>query len=256
MTDRTVADPYLPETRWRLIDVVLVVLAGIAASWVLGGAVLAVRGVTEVGAAEQVIVFLAQQIGSITALAVFSQSRGSGNWRRDFGLTVRVADLPGLLAGAALQLAAALVVFAVSEGFGIESPPRQNVVEVVSAADDTGLIVVLVALIVVVAPVIEEITFRGMLLSRLRRSLGPWPSILISAAVFAGLHFALDPDSYLAATGLFVVGIALAWAALRRGDLGVSILLHVGVNLLAVVVLLGAPSDLAAMGTWYLVLST
>ncbi len=250
--ERALGDPYLPGTQWRLVDALLVVVAGIVGAVVLGGFVVAaVRGSTEVGTAESVIILAAQQIGSITALAVLSQSRGSGKWRSDFGLVVRLSEFPWLFAGALLQLAAALVVFGVSEAFNIESPPQQNIVEVTTAAEGGSMLVVLALLIVVAAPIVEEVTFRGILLSRLRRSLGPWPSILISAVAFAGLHFVLDPGSYLAVTGLFVVGVALGWAALRRGDLGVPIFLHAGVNLLGVVALLASSGDAAAIGTWY-----
>ena len=92
-------------------------------------------------------------------------------------------------------------------------------------------------LVVVLAPLVEEVIFRGMLLSRLRRSFGRWASILISAAAFALIHL-IDPNAVFAVPSLFLVGIGLGWYALPYGDLSVPIFVHAGVNLTGAVFLL------------------
>lgn len=48
----------------------------------------------------------------------------------------------------------------------------------------------------------------------------------------------LDQNAVLAVPGLFIIGIALAWFALRDGDLSVPIFVHAGVNLTGAVVLI------------------
>lgn len=56
------------------------------------------------------------------------------------------------------------------------------------------------------APVIEELTFRGLLYATLRTRLGVWPSALLSAAIFA------LPHGYAAAGSLSVVVSGVLWA--------------------------------------------
>ena len=87
------------------------------------------------------------------------------------------------------------------------------------------------------APVAEELLFRGVLLSRLRRGLGPATSVAISAALFSCIHL-IDPDAAFVVPGLFIIGLVLGWQALRTGRIGLSIMTHAGVNLLAAIALL------------------
>ena len=110
-----------------------------------------------------------------------------------------------------------------------------------------GYSIVVFVLLVVVAPVVEEIVYRGVLLSRLRRSMGPWPAIVVSAGVFAAIHL-VDPAAVYAVPGLFLIGVALGWLALSTGDLGVPIAVHAGVNLTAVVLLTFAEDITGATG--------
>ena len=86
----------------------------------------------------------------------------------------------------------------------------------------------LVAAIVVVAPVFEEILFRGFLLAGLVASrLGEFGAVLLSSVAWAVIH--LQYDIYGAA---FIVGVGflLGYARLRTGSLAVPIILHMLVN--------------------------
>jgi membrane protease YdiL (CAAX protease family) len=102
---------------------------------------------------------------------------------------------------------------------------------------------------VVLAPVTEEIAFRGVLIKALGRKSNR-SIILISAAVFSLFHMlGLASGSFIQAAAvvlpqLFIVGVVLAWLTLRSGRLGPAIFLHSGFNLLAAIVLL-LPADLA-----------
>jgi membrane protease YdiL (CAAX protease family) len=64
----------------------------------------------------------------------------------------------------------------------------------------------------------EEPLFRGLVLEQLEGELAPWLAIVISAALFAAMHF-LRPQKrpLLAAVGLFYVGLALGAAYLLAG---------------------------------------
>lgn len=83
----------------------------------------------------------------------------------------------------------------------------------------------LLFLAVVVAPVAEEILFRGIALPVLARRLGPWAALGATSLVFAAVHLDLT-----AAPPLFVLGLAFGLAYLYTGSLAVPITMHAAVN--------------------------
>ena len=74
---------------------------------------------------------------------------------------------------------------------------------------------------VVVAPLFEEILFRGVLLPVLGTWLGPTGAVLLSAGLFAAAHLSLA--EWLP---LFLLGIGLGVLRLRSGRLASCVLLH------------------------------
>jgi membrane protease YdiL (CAAX protease family) len=239
-----VAAPYLAGTGWTFPDVLLALLGGIAGAIV---AVLALGPVSgEIGVRELAATLGAQAVATMTVVAALGGRRGSGVWWRDLGLRFRPVDLWGLLGGVGLQIGVALLVAPLLRIIDPD-PPRQSIVETAEQMSGVGARLLFIGLVVVVAPLIEEIVFRGMLLSRLRRAMGPWAAIAVSAAAFAALHPLLDPDAIFAAPGLFLIGLVLGWAALRTGDIGLAIMLHAGVNLTGVLLILLAEDILDAV---------
>ncbi|HYY05136.1 MAG TPA: CPBP family intramembrane glutamic endopeptidase, partial [Candidatus Limnocylindria bacterium] len=91
--------------------------------------------------------------------------------------------------------------------------------------------VVLVTLVdtVVLAPVFEELVFRGLLFGTLRRRLGPAAAALVSAAVFALAH----GYGVIGFAAVFWSGLLWAWAYERTGSLAPSIAAHAVDNLSA-----------------------
>lgn len=100
---------------------------------------------------------------------------------------------------------------------------------------DTGVLgAVLVTLVIVVmAPVSEEIFFRGMLFGGLRRGMPTVVAALVSGAVFGGLH---APTGISAVPPLAAFGFVLALLYERSGSLGPPIALHAINNGLALAV--------------------
>ncbi|MEM7126854.1 MAG: type II CAAX endopeptidase family protein [Chloroflexota bacterium] len=93
----------------------------------------------------------------------------------------------------------------------------------------SDLLVLLVA-IAIIAPIAEELLFRGMLYPLLRKRLSVWPAIVLNAALFSVVHFipVLMPV-------LFVVGLMLAWVREQSNSIIPSIILHIMQNGLATV---------------------
>lgn len=83
----------------------------------------------------------------------------------------------------------------------------------------------------VIAPLFEEIFFRGFLFQAFARSWGVPAGAVISAALFALSHLQLD-----VAVPLFVLGLGLAFVFVVTRSLWASIALHAAFNAIAVVV--------------------
>ncbi|MFW6153863.1 MAG: CPBP family intramembrane glutamic endopeptidase [Planctomycetota bacterium] len=107
-----------------------------------------------------------------------------------------------------------------------------------------------VTLAVLVAPVVEEVLYRGILQTALRRVLGgPWAGILVAGGIFtiAHLEFAGDPTRPVglqAFAPLFALAVVLGYNYERTGRLLPSIITHCFFNAVNVVVALlpgGAP---------------
>ena len=82
----------------------------------------------------------------------------------------------------------------------------------------------------VMVPVFEEVFCRAFLFRGLIGSCGPLWAAVISAAVFAGLHW--DPFGFVP---LFVSGLLLAWLYYRTNSLWTNIALHAATNALATI---------------------
>ncbi len=89
-----------------------------------------------------------------------------------------------------------------------------------------GQVWLLVAAAALVAPVVEEILFRGYFYGVLRRYLGPVAAVFLSAAFFAVIHVNL-----LSLVPLFVLAVCFALAYEATGSLLVPMTMHALFNL-------------------------
>jgi len=86
--------------------------------------------------------------------------------------------------------------------------------------------------IILFAPMIEEVIFRGFLQSYLRRYLGPNPAILLSSMLFAVFHYSNDQgQANIPILGsLFILAYFLGFVYERRGSLFAPMILHATFN--------------------------
>lgn len=234
----TAEQRYLPAAVWTFWDAAGLFAAGLFGSIAAISLGVAINGGEEL---DQIPLLLASSLGqavvTLGLLAYMSRSRGAGSWDLDFGLRFEPSDWRGLIYGLFLQVGVTLfITLPLLLLLGVEDPPEQDVAEIVGGASSLAARISVAAVVVVIAPLIEELLFRGVILSRLRRSFGPRTSIAISAALFSVFHL-LDPDTRFVVPGLFVIGLVLGWQALRTDRIGLAITTHAGVNLLAVVFL-------------------
>ena len=85
----------------------------------------------------------------------------------------------------------------------------------------------------VLTPIAEEIFFRGFVQRGLVNRWGPVPGLIVSAAVFSGLHF--SPEVLLP---VFVTGLLLGALYWRTGSLWPCIAVHAAQNLAAVLTIM------------------
>jgi len=122
--------------------------------------------------------------------------------------------LLGFLASATIGLLQATLGFAIEE--------QAWLIELLS---EDGAALGLVPWIVVVAPLAEEMFFRGYLFRFLHERVGPRVAYPLSAACFSLIHFHIP--------GLlvyFVVGLLFAWACRRTATLAAAVVAHVVYN--------------------------
>lgn len=97
----------------------------------------------------------------------------------------------------------------------------------------TALIVVIGFTVMVLAPIAEEMFFRGFLFRALRRWMKPWPAVLLSAGCFAVVH--VFPVIMFP---IFVLGAIFAWVVEWRGSIVPTIVAHMTFNLIGFLQLL------------------
>ena len=83
------------------------------------------------------------------------------------------------------------------------------------------------------APVIEEIYFRGILLSTIKLIIGPFWAVLLSSIYFSIIHL-----NILVSPTLFVLGITLGIIAILTKSVLPSIILHALFNGLMIYLIL------------------
>lgn len=147
---------------------------------------------------------------------------GAGRLREiAFGPLAYSAALPLLLAATLLTTYLAKVL-----DWDLTESIHPLVREVADSSGVTPNLAGLFFAAVVMAPLVEEVMFRGFLYRALRCRLSVAPAICISAAVFAGIH----PQGLPGFPALFTIGCVLAFLREWRGSLIAPMVTHACVN--------------------------
>jgi uncharacterized protein len=234
------ARPDLRPVRWGLGDAWLGLLLGNVAALVVGVLILSATGYTDTESDDLPLTIIALLqvplwLGYLTMPVLAARRKGNG-LVEDFGLRMRPLDVPvGLVIGVLTQLVVVplvyLPIFWVIGDRDVSADARA----LTDRADSPVGVVLLVLIVVIGAPIVEELFFRGLLLRSLERRWGSVWGLLISSLIFGAVH--LQPLQFPA---LVVVGLILGVLAQRTGRLGPSIFAHIAFNAVAVGSLLAA----------------
>jgi CAAX protease family protein len=123
-----------------------------------------------------------------------------------------------------------IIVAGIALLFGVVEPttslipmPESIKTEFIKAVSHTGVLTFIY--MVIVAPILEELIFRGIILDGLLKKYSPIMSILISSILFGIVH--LSPWSFV--TGL-IMGIFMGWVYYKSKSLLATIIIHASAN--------------------------
>ncbi|PIE31208.1 MAG: hypothetical protein CSA55_06185 [Ilumatobacter coccineus] len=186
---------------------------------------------------------LAVMVGSgwtifVALLWMMSNAVGTTSLIADYGLRFRPIDLTGIIVGGAVQLAIVPVTYLAlrsiwPDTFSDEAVSKRAS-ELVSGASGLNL-VLLVLVIVIGAPVVEELVYRGLLQRSFAAHIHPVMAWIGVSILFAVIHF-----SAVEIPGLVLAGLAFGAWPLITGRIGGAIWTHVGFNAAGLVIALGS----------------
>ena len=224
-----------PQVPWtpRHVVISLVVVAV-----VFGAAIAAILGLVEVvaidGWGEHVVILVAAILlhGSMLLTVWFFAVRPrDGRWallgfRRVKPISTTIIVVFGVAIAQSAVVGYTLLVQQLGIDFLIPDPmPR-------AVADDPVSFAIFAIPVVIVAPLVEEIFFRGFMYQALRRTMAILPTALLTSLVFGIAH--IDPAIIIpiALVGMILLGI-YRWT----GNLWSSIITHAGFNAVTVAAL-------------------
>jgi membrane protease YdiL (CAAX protease family) len=177
-------------------------------------------------AKDPVLLGLAQVISTPCVVLYFVlAARASGVKVKDY-LGLRWPSARQFFIGLAAVIATTVAADLMS--IAVEHEVTSSFMNDIFFAAKTPAVIALLAIgVVVMAPLQEEIAFRGFMFPGFASSWGPWAAIILIAAMWALLHVQYD---WFFVGQIFVMGVLLGWLRWWSGSTTLVILLHGLVN--------------------------
>jgi len=193
------------------------------------------------GTVVAVATLLGSELLLLAALFGFGRTvaRRGGGWRRTFGLdVVRGQDWLPWLIGAGMVFVGRVTVGVTAEVVGGGRALEESANLHVGPPTLLGVVVLGLA-VAVLAPITEELMFRGLLLRSFLRRMSFWPAALLSTLLFAVFHMpAVDTalGAVTLAASVAVVGLGNCFLVRITGRLAPAMMLHASFNALSLTV--------------------
>ncbi|MGB3625202.1 MAG: type II CAAX endopeptidase family protein [Henriciella sp.] len=170
------------------------------------------------------IVLAAIHLAHFAALSVWSERAGAGVFAGDMRATPNWI-IAALLLGPPILLVPNVIagmMFGGTDGWEYSGEVNTSLF----APENWGAMYLIFALLL--APLLEEVTFRGVALGALVvRGVPPFMAMVISSAAFTFLHMQYSVPALIV---VFVAGMGFAWLRLKSGSMMVPILAHISAN--------------------------
>ncbi len=180
---------------------------------------------------DQAKVRLGTYVAQLVVLAAFLRL----GWR---ATTRSSSRRPGLLLASLIGTGALLVFWpmvtcaAYAAGYlvkhlGDESvdPIAHETLNLLLSSPVDGWFFVMAALVVIAAPLIEEVMYRGILQRvMVQVGMGRWPAIIATSAIFALMH--VDVAQWHAVAAIFVLSVGFGWVYEKTGRLAAAVTMH------------------------------
>ena len=162
-------------------------------------------------------------VSLLGGVVIISRRWGTGRLREDYGLRFRAFDVLGIPIGIVTQAVLVPALYWAScRSTRRREQPGQALTD---RAGERFRVVLLVLMVVVGAPIIEELFFRGLLMRSIQARWNDGLALVASSVFFGLVHF--QPLQF---PGLVLFGLIAGTCAQRTGRLGMSILAHSGVQ--------------------------
>ena len=162
----------------------------------------------------------------------------ASDWKfRPLGRPLRLLGLRPFRLSAIWIMLATLVVYYIAAGLFaslVLKPDQEDIGGELGVGNPSVVIAVAaVLMIVLLAPIAEELFFRGFVFAGLRTRWSLWPAAITSGLIFGSVH---APTGITTVVPLAVLGFALCWLYDRTGSLWPCVIAHMINNGLALAV--------------------
>ena len=173
-------------------------------------------------------------------VALLSARRwGTNGMLRSIGFRIRWIDLLIGVVSAGGMFIMMAVINLIWMAFGGETGSNLEGYETTDPGDTTFLFLILFVLAGIIAPITEELLFRGSMFRGLLDKMGTWPALIVQGFVFGSMHYT-PGQGWGNANLIFslgVLGVALGVLTKLTGRLGAAIVAHAVFNMTALGVL-------------------
>ncbi len=218
---------------WSAWDVVAVMGFTVAAivlfsivALVIAHIVTSERRVSVGDLATNPIVVIGSQLAAYPVVILFMMALVGGKSNEGFWRTIRW-NWPGT---ATLSFFLLGILFAVAAEFASRWLPIPKTLPVDRFFSDASGAYLMFAFGVTLAPLVEELFFRGLLYPILRRSWGVALAVMATGGAFACIHGMQLGWAWAPVLAIFVVGVALTLVRERTNSVAASFLMHCGYN--------------------------
>lgn len=240
-SDKPAAPQPPPESPFTASDVVIVLLCSLLVPGIAAAFITELNPLTIFG-----VLLPSQWIGNGIGLLVVARRRQAGE--AHFGLPIVGRDFGGIGLGILAFVVILTVLGPIAQALDL-TDTGQFTVDAFTAIDQAWILAAAILNICVLAPLMEELTYRGVLHGALRKRLGGKATIATSSLIFALAHLSgIDPEGEkLGLTAAFVVVevflLALLLGSLRERDgrIGRAFFAHGAWNAVNLVAILSLP---------------